>query len=67
MRQKTEIEMAKARLFKCVRTAVRTKHSLEADQELNEVLPKAEKEFDTAVLSGVLPKDALKEVLSRVL
>jgi hypothetical protein len=35
--------------------AVRLKYSLQADEELNDVLPAAEAAFNKAVLRGVLP------------
>ena len=42
-------------MLKTVRTAIRLKHSLAADRELNEALPRAEKAFNEAVMKGELP------------
>lgn len=52
---KTPSEVAKAEMVKTLRAAVRLKHSLAADRELNEVLPAAEQAFDSAIQRGVLP------------
>ena len=53
--KKTDIEQARANALKTVRAAVRLKHSIAADEELNQVLPQVEKRFDRAVQGGVLP------------
>jgi predicted phage-related endonuclease len=42
-------------MLKTLRTAIRLKYSLLADDELNEMLPKAEAAFNAAVLKGELP------------
>jgi hypothetical protein len=42
----------KRRFMKAVRSTVRLKWSLRADEELEEVLPKYEKRYDAAVASG---------------
>lgn len=55
MSQRDKVEMARANMLKTIRTAVRLRHSLEADAELNEVLPQAQARFDAAVMRGVLP------------
>lgn len=55
MIRKEKTEQARAEMLKVIRTAVRLKHSLNADRELNEVLPEAEKRFNAAVNRGVLP------------
>lgn len=66
MRSKTEVELKRAAVLKAVRTAVRLRHSLAADEELNEVLPEVEVAFDAAVKSGQVfeldPADFLREV-----
>lgn len=54
MRKKTEIEMQRAKVAKVTRTLVRLKHSLAADQEINDVLPDTLSEFNAAVESGQL-------------
>lgn len=51
----TEIEQAKRNALKVVRAAVRLRHSIEADNELNRRLFEAEKVFDAAVARGRLP------------
>jgi hypothetical protein len=53
--QRTDAEMRKYELVKALRAAVRLKHSIEADRELNLVLPQAERQFDVALLKGQLP------------
>ena len=53
MRRKDKTEQARAELLKSVRTAIRLKHALAADRELNEVLPKAEALFEARVAEGL--------------
>mgnify|MGYP001602987762 CR=1 FL=1 len=65
--QRTEVEMARAQLLKAARSAVRLKHSLVADDELNEVLPVLEASFDLSVAHGVLPDKAASELFKGVL
>ena len=52
MRQKDKTEVQKTRALKSARTAIRLKHSLLADEEINEVLPEIEDAFDEAVALG---------------
>lgn len=52
MKTLTELELEKAAMLKAVRTAVRLKHALAADRELNEVLPKIENAINLAIASG---------------
>lgn len=67
-RKKTEIEQAKADTLKMGRSVIRLKHSVAADNELNEKLPLLEKAFDQAVMSGELPSGAtMRELLAVVL
>lgn len=54
MYKKTEPEMEKARIIKTVRTIVRLKHSLAADEEINNILPEKLSDFDIALQSGQL-------------
>jgi hypothetical protein len=54
LRPKTEVEMNRAALLKTARTLTRLKHSLAADQELNDLLPMTLREFDDAVARGEL-------------
>lgn len=53
--QKDDIAMRKAALLKAARSAIRLKHSLAADAELNDRLPVLESMFDAAVQRGILP------------
>lgn len=46
--------MEKARIAKAARTFIRLKHSLEADEEINDVLPDTLDEFDHALARGDL-------------
>ena len=54
MQRKTEAELERARIAKTTRTLVRLKHSLEADEELNQVLPDTLAEFDEKMANGSL-------------
>lgn len=65
MSHKDEIEVRKAALLKAARAMVRLRHSLAADEELNEVLPRIEREFTSAVNAGMLPATA--DILGRFL
>ncbi len=56
MRKKTDIEMERQRVQKIARAAIRLKHSLEADVEINNVLPDTLAEFDAALQSGELKR-----------
>lgn len=62
--QKTEIELQKALMVKVLRSQIRLKHTLEAERELNQVLPEAERQFDVAVQRGELP--AVEEIVRDV-
>jgi hypothetical protein len=50
-----KIDRARADLKKIVRSIIRLKYSLMADDELNEVLPAAEIRFNANILKGELP------------
>lgn len=56
MKKKTDIEMERARVAKITRAAIRLKHSLRADEELNNVLPDTLADFDAALQSGELKR-----------
>lgn len=62
--KRTDFEQARANALKTVRAAIRLKHSLQADEELNRVLPEFEKKFTKSFQNGVLqdPID-IKKVL----
>lgn len=51
-----KVDQARANTLKVIRSAVRLKYSIMADDELNEVLPKAEARFNSAVMRGELPE-----------
>lgn len=54
MYKKTEIEMQRHKVIKVNRALIRLKHSLAADEEINEILPDKLAEFDTALQHGNL-------------
>lgn len=58
MIHKDKIDQSRANMLKVIRTAVRLKHSIAADEELNEVLPAAQKRFDDALQRGRLMEPA---------
>ena len=67
MRKKTPVEMEEYKIIKATRTLIRLKHSLNADEELNEVLPKTLDEFTKSLQSGELKQLAsitIDEVLN---
>jgi hypothetical protein len=51
----TEIEQAKKNAIKIARAAIRLKHSIKADEELNDRLHDILKAFDRQVMKGTLP------------
>lgn len=55
---RAEVDQARYEMLKTIRAAVRLRHSLNADRELNEVLPEAAARFDAAVNRGKLPSPA---------
>jgi hypothetical protein len=52
MRRLGDIELQRAQMLKALRSAIRLKHALRADEELNEKLPTFEAEFDRAIQAG---------------
>lgn len=56
MRKKSNAELERAKIAKLTRTLIRLKHSLSADEELNQVLPDALDEFDQGVLEGEIKR-----------
>lgn len=52
MNQLTELEQQKRSAIKALRSAIRLKHSLAADAEINEKLPEFEQQIDAALASG---------------
>lgn len=66
MNKKTDIEMERDRILKTYRTLLRLKHSLNADKEINDLLPDRLNEFDRAIQAGelkALPVSLLEEIL----
>lgn len=55
MNHKDDIEQRRAELLKRARAEVRLRHSIEADRELNDLLPALEREYMLRVSSGFLP------------
>jgi hypothetical protein len=53
--QRTEIDQRWTNYQKALRAQIRLKHSIAADNEINRVLPKAWKEFEKQVQTGMLP------------
>jgi hypothetical protein len=63
VRKLTERELEKARLLKTARTAIRLKHALEADTEINEKLPAIEDAIDHALNTGTTYELDLQSVI----
>lgn len=55
MKQKDDIDVARAAMLKKARAAVRAHYSTLADARLNELLPALEREFEANVQRGILP------------
>lgn len=58
MYQKDDIELRRAALLKAARSAVRLRHSIAADAELNNILPELERVYNAAIARGELPEVA---------
>lgn len=54
MRKKSPIEMERQKVTKVTRSLIRLKHSIQADEEINNILPDTLLEFDKALQSGEL-------------
>jgi len=52
MIQKGELEQQRANLLKAARNAIRLKHSIAADVEINERLPDLERQINAALHAG---------------
>lgn len=52
MIQKTDLEVEKTAALKAIRSNIRLKYSLMADEEINRVLPEWERRIDTALQDG---------------
>lgn len=66
MNKKTDIELERDRIIKTHRALIRLKHSLNADKEINDLLPDRLNEFDRAIQTGelkVLPASLLDDIL----
>lgn len=68
MIKKTQIEMERHKIIKVSRSLIRLKHSLRADQEINDLLPDTLMEFDTALQNGELKqlRPSLNDILGEV-
>jgi hypothetical protein len=55
-RKKDPVEVDLAAYVKTARTSIRLKHSLAADAEIAEVVPKLEAKFYAAIQAGRKPK-----------
>lgn len=53
--ERTPVEQQKREMVMVLRDAVRLKHRIAADRELNELLPHAELRFDVHIQRGELP------------
>jgi hypothetical protein len=66
MQRKSDIEMERHKMMKITRALIRLKHSLAADEELNQVLPDRLIEFDKALQDGDLLTLPLQEAITDV-
>ena len=64
-RRKTGQELERAELAKSVRSFVRLKYAIAADEEINEVLWDILEEYDTALAKGKAFKFKLSELVDR--
>lgn len=62
MIKKSPIEMERAKIIKATRTLVRLKHSLAADEEINDILPDRLEEFEKSLQLGEL-KGVIDEII----
>lgn len=58
MYQKDDVELRRAAMLKAARSAVRLRYAIEADEELNRVLPELDRAFTNSVQAGILPEVA---------
>jgi hypothetical protein len=63
---KTEYDRERAKLVKAVRSTIRLKHSLNADDELADVLPRILQDYDRAIASGQAYELASLSLLSEM-
>ena len=63
MHKKSDIEMERLRLTKISRSLIRLKHSLNADAEINNVLPDTLLDFDKAIQRGELKTISAADIL----
>ncbi len=54
MNKKSPAEMQRSRTIKAYRTLIRLRHSLAADEEINELIPDTLAQFDEALSNGEL-------------
>ena len=66
MIKKSPIEQERANIIKVSRTLIRLKHSIAADNEINDVLPARLEEFDKALQHGELKTIEIPATLEEV-
>ena len=54
--RRDRVDQERANALKTIRTAIRLKHSLAADNEINEVLPRFESEYNEAINNDERPE-----------
>lgn len=67
MKPKSEIDLAVGEALKTARTAIRLKHSLLADEEINVVLPEIEAQIQQAAVSGKPFRPDITSILKDIL
>lgn len=66
MKQLDRLEVSRAAILKAARAAIRLKHALRADAEINEVLPRLERDINDAMANGQPFIIDLSEVLREI-
>jgi hypothetical protein len=66
MKQLTKHEIEKARMMKAARSAIRLKHSLNADEEIYRRLPELESKIADALLKGEPLRLTTEQILKDV-
>lgn len=56
MQKKTPVEMERSKVSKITRSMIRLKHSINADEEINNTLPDRLAAFDKALQAGELKR-----------
>ena len=66
MIQKSELEQQRANALKALRSGIRLKHSLAADEEINQRLPELEARIDAALAAGEPLELTVGQILDEV-